>query len=181
MGSLNKNRIITLYVFCALPFLMFGQNEPLTSPESKASTSTTQISIAEQDKEADLAGANPQDSLSPGLRNNPKAAEIERAWYALLRDTYRFEEQQQAISAQWDSIPLHDSLWSTETFKSRLAALDQKTPFHITYNSSLEQIVRNYLKNRRPQLQRLMGLSHYYFPMFEEVFAQHALPLEMKY
>ena len=55
MGSLNKNRIITLYVFCALPFLMFGQNEPLTSPESKASTSTTQISIAEQDKEADLA------------------------------------------------------------------------------------------------------------------------------
>ena len=181
MGSLNKNRIITLYVFCALPFLMFGQNEPLTSPESKASTSTTQISIAEQDKEAVLAGANPQDSLSPGLRNNPKAAEIERAWYALLRDTYRFEEQQQAISAQWDSIPLHDSLWSTETFKSRLAALDQKTPFHITYNSSLEQIVRNYLKNRRPQLQRLMGLSHYYFPMFEEVFAQHALPLEMKY
>lgn len=26
-----------------------------------------------------------------------------------------------------------------------------------------------------------MGLSHYYFPMFEEVFAQYGLPLEMKY
>ena len=121
------------------------------------------------------------DSIRPALANNPEAAEIERAWYVLLSDTYRFEEQQEAIASPWDSIPLHDSLWSSETFKARLAALDQKTPFHITYNSALEQIVRNYLKNRRPQLERLMGLSHYYFPMFEEVFAQHGLPLEMKY
>ena len=111
------------------------------------------------------------------IKDNPQAAAIDQKWFDLLSDTYRFQEQQHALNDPWDSIPLHDSLWSTETFKSRLALLDQKTPFHITYNASLEKIVRNYLKNRRPQLERLMGVSHYYFPMFEEVFAQyeHAL------
>jgi membrane-bound lytic murein transglycosylase D len=115
------------------------------------------------------------------IKDDPQAAAIDQKWFDLLSDTYRFQEQQHALNDPWDSIPLHDSLWSTETFKSRLALLDQKTPFHITYNASLEKIVRNYLKNRRPQLERLMGVSHYYFPMFEEVFAQYGLPLEMKY
>ena len=181
MGSTSKNWLISLCVFCVGPFLMFGQNEPLTSTETNSSISKTAISNPEQHLGADQTIEKAQDSLNPSLKNNLEAAEIERAWYALLSDSYRFEEQQQTIKTQWDSIPLHDSLWSTETFKSRLEALDQKTPFHITYNSSLEQIVRNYLKNRRPQLERLMGLSHYYFPMFEEVFAQYGLPLEMKY
>ncbi|NBT87929.1 MAG: LysM peptidoglycan-binding domain-containing protein [Flavobacteriaceae bacterium] len=181
MGSTSKNWLISLCVFCVGPFLMFGQNEPVTSTETNSSINKTAISNPEQHLGADQAIEKAQDTLNPSLKNNLEAAEIERAWYALLSDTYRFEEQQQAINTQWDSIPLHDSLWSTETFKSRLEALDQKTPFHITYNTSLEQIVRNYLKNRRPQLERLMGLSHYYFPMFEEVFAQYGLPLEMKY
>lgn len=147
----------------------YGQNE-LSQPLDQSPSSPSQDLTPE-----------PKDSLKRGLSNNPEALRIEREWYALLSDTYRFEEQQEAISSPWDSIPLQDSLWSSETFKSRLEALDQKTPFHITYNSALEQIVRNYLKNRRPQLQRLMGLSHYYFPMFEEVFVQYGLPLEMKY
>lgn len=122
-----------------------------------------------------------KDTTKQSLPNNARAQEIELAWYELLSNTQRFQEQQEVINHKWDSIPLHDSLWSTATFKSRLAALDQRTPFHISYNSSLERIVRNYLKTRRTQIERLMGLSHYYFPMFEEVFAQYGLPLEMKY
>lgn len=163
------NRILAVCFIGLATKATYGQNElnlPLDQSPSSPSQDLTQES---------------KDSLKRGLSNNQEALRIEREWYALLSDTYRFEEQQESIASPWDSIPLQDSLWSSETFKSQLEALDQKTPFHITYNSALEQIVRNYLKNRRLQLQRLMGLSHYYFPMFEEVFAQYGLPLEMKY
>ena len=172
---------LAIYILCFGPIVMLGQNEINPLAESHRSSNTTTVTSPQKQDEPNQASEKPQDSIAPGLKNNPEAADIERAWYALLSDTHRFDEQQQAINTQWDSIPLQDSLWSSETFKARLEALDQKTPFHITYNSSLEQIVRSYLKNRRPQLERLMGLSHYYFPMFEEVFAQHGLPLEMKY
>ena len=132
---------------------MLGQNEINPLAESQRSPNTTTVSSPQKQDEPNQASEKPQDSIAPGLKNNPEAAHIERAWYALLSDTHRFDEQQQAINTQWDSIPLQDSLWSSETFKARLEALDQKTPFHITYNSSLEQIVRSYLKNRRPQLE----------------------------
>jgi len=167
--------ILTLCFISMATKGIYAQNKPSTSDH--ASTATQQ---ATEVPNQDLA-QKPNDTITPKLNNNPEALKIEKQWYALLSDTYRFQEQQEAMVSPWDSIPLHDSLWSSDTFKARLEALDQRTPFHITYNSALEQIVRNYLKNRRPQLQRLMGLSHYYFPMFEEVFAQYGLPLEMKY
>ena len=167
--------LLALSFFSTATKAIYGQNEQ-SSPKAPSTATEQALEAPNQD-----LAQRPQDTIAPNLNNNPEALKIERAWYALLSDTYRFQEQQEAVASPWDSIPLHDSLWSSETFKARLKALDQKTPFHITYNSSLEQIVRNYLKNRRPQLQRLMGLSHYYFPMFEEVFAQYGLPLEMKY
>lgn len=168
MKSRHTHILWIFLCFCALSPSTFGQD----APES---------SLSEPPRIVKDSVSTIKDSTKQSLPNNTRAQEIEHAWYAFLSNTQRFQEQQEAINDQWDSIPLHDSLWSTETFKSRLAALDQKTPFHISYNSSLERIVRNYLKTRRSQIERLMGLSHYYFPMFEEVFAQYGLPLEMKY
>ena len=93
------------------------------------------------------------------IKDDPQAAAIDQKWFDLLSDTYRFQEQQHALNDPWDSIPLHDSLWSTDTFKSRLALPDQKTPFHITYNASLEKLVRNYLKTDVYSLSDLWGKS----------------------
>jgi membrane-bound lytic murein transglycosylase D len=69
----------------------------------------------------------------------------------------------------------------TELFKERLKALDQKSAFNIEYNVGLENIVKSFLKNRRRSYERLMGLSQYYFPVFEEAMAKHNIPLEIKY
>lgn len=70
---------------------------------------------------------------------------------------------------------------STDTLKARLAKLDAKTPFNIAYNPGLESVIKNYLKNRPKTMQRLMGLSHMYFPMFEEALDNYDIPLEVKY
>jgi membrane-bound lytic murein transglycosylase D len=69
----------------------------------------------------------------------------------------------------------------TEVFKERLKALDQKSAFNIEYNVGLENIVKSFLKNRKRSYERLMGLSQYYFPVFEEAMAKYNIPLEIKY
>ena len=69
----------------------------------------------------------------------------------------------------------------TDTLKLRLMRLDAKTPFHINYNPALERLIRKYLKERKPPYERLMQLSRYYFPLFEEIFDREGIPLEIKY
>ena len=70
---------------------------------------------------------------------------------------------------------------STELLKERLAAMDAKSPFNIEYNQGLENIIKSFLKNRKKSFERLMAVSEYYFPMFEEALAKQNVPLEIKY
>lgn len=77
-------------------------------------------------------------------------------------------------------VPVNYDL-PTEVFKERLRLMDEKSPFNIEYNTQLENLVKNFLKNRKRSYERLMGLSQYYFPMFEEALARYNVPLEIKY
>jgi membrane-bound lytic murein transglycosylase D len=69
----------------------------------------------------------------------------------------------------------------TELLKERLKKLDEKSPFHIEYNIGLENVIKSFLKNRKKGFERLMGISQYYFPLFEEQLAKNNIPLEIKY
>jgi membrane-bound lytic murein transglycosylase D len=69
----------------------------------------------------------------------------------------------------------------TELLKERLRLMDEKSPFNIEYNVGLENIIKSFLKNRKRAYERLMGISQYYFPMFEEAMARYNVPLEIKY
>ena len=69
----------------------------------------------------------------------------------------------------------------TELLKARLKAMDAKSPFHIEYNQSLENLIKSFLKNRKKAYERLMAVSEYYFPLFEDALAKQNVPLEIKY
>lgn len=69
----------------------------------------------------------------------------------------------------------------TELLKKRLAEMDAKSPFNIEYNPGLENIIKSFLKNRKKAYERLMAVSEYYFPLFEEALAKQNVPLEIKY
>ncbi len=69
----------------------------------------------------------------------------------------------------------------TDLLKKRLAAMDAKSPFNIEYNIGLENIIKSFLKNRKRSFERLMAVSEYYFPLFEEALARKNVPLEIKY
>lgn len=70
---------------------------------------------------------------------------------------------------------------STELLKKRLAKMDAKSPFNIEYNPALENTIKAFLKNRPKAFERLMAVSEYYFPMFEDHLAKYNIPLELKY
>ncbi len=69
----------------------------------------------------------------------------------------------------------------TDTLKARLQKINESTPFQIDYNPVLEKLINKKLSYQRVYLERLMTLSDYYFPLFEETLDKYDIPLEMKY
>ena len=51
----------------------------------------------------------------------------------------------------------------------------------LTYNNIVRNYIHVYTKKRRDQLEVMLGLADYYFPVFEEIFDYYGLPTELKY
>ncbi|WP_299521457.1 LysM peptidoglycan-binding domain-containing protein [Winogradskyella sp.] len=121
------------------------------------------------------------DSLGiKNLEDFPKAAELDRKWLEELYSNSLFDTIYKSVT-ELTYEPVDYPELSTDTLKARLERLNAKTPFNVEYNPSLESVIKRYLKHRRKSLERLMGLSHFYFPMFEQEFDNYNIPLEMKY
>jgi len=122
------------------------------------------------------------DSIRAAFQIHQISSEIDSLWKKELYNSELFEEMH-AFIQEVDTLQDETELVElpTELLKERLALLDAKTPFNIAYSPSLENIINRYLKSRRKSLQRLMNLSNYYFPMFEQELDKHNIPLELKY
>ncbi len=51
----------------------------------------------------------------------------------------------------------------------------------LSFNRVVKNYIDVYTKNRREQVEMMLGLTEYYFPMFEEVLDFYDLPLELRY
>ncbi|WP_225035930.1 LysM peptidoglycan-binding domain-containing protein [Winogradskyella sp. SM1960] len=121
------------------------------------------------------------DSLDiTNIKDLPEAAELDKKWLDELYSNSLFDTIYKSVT-ELDYEPVDYPELPTDTLKARLARLNARTPFNVEYNTSLESVIKSYLKHRRNSLERLMGLSHFYFPMFEQEFDNHNIPLEMKY
>jgi len=76
-----------------------------------------------------------------------------------------------------DSVPLYDA----SVYASRLAKLDALSPFNLQYNDVVRSYIEMYAVRKRQVVSRMMALSQYYFPLFEETLDKYNLPLELKY
>lgn len=121
-----------------------------------------------------------KDSLVYNLKDMASARTKDSLWLNELYKSDLFDDVYNSIANQ-QYEPIEYTELPTEVLKKRLKELDARTPFNVEYTSSLESVIKQYLKNRRGSLERLMGLSEYYFPMFEQELDKHNLPLELKY
>ncbi|HSO89325.1 MAG TPA: transglycosylase SLT domain-containing protein [Draconibacterium sp.] len=51
----------------------------------------------------------------------------------------------------------------------------------LSFNPAVLSFIKMYSERKRDQVERMIGLSEYYFPMFEEILDKYNLPLELKY
>jgi len=58
---------------------------------------------------------------------------------------------------------------------------ETKQVIELSYNPAVLSFIKMYTERKREQVERMIGLSEYYFPMFEEILDKHDLPLELKY
>ncbi|WP_323787453.1 LysM peptidoglycan-binding domain-containing protein [Psychroserpens sp.] len=114
------------------------------------------------------------------LEDHQLAAEIDQKWLEELYSNNLFDTIYKTVS-ELKYEPVDYPELPTDTLKARLKELNARTPFNIEYNPSLESVIKSYLKNRRQSMERLMSLSDYYFPLFEESLDNYDIPLEVKY
>ncbi|MDF2448997.1 MAG: soluble lytic murein transglycosylase-like protein [Bacteroidota bacterium] len=76
-----------------------------------------------------------------------------------------------------DSVPRFEDF----VYENRLAKLDANSPFDLVFNPHVKGFIELYAVRKRELVSRVMGLSQLYYPMFEEVFDKHNIPLELKH
>uniref|UniRef100_UPI00333E99F9 lytic transglycosylase domain-containing protein n=1 Tax=Flavobacterium sp. TaxID=239 RepID=UPI00333E99F9 len=160
-----KNRIATLF-FCASASIFAQETQ---APQAK------QDSVVKQEIKVSFL-----DSIKATFVHDEMASCIDSMWMKELTSLDLYNTMLEDIK-NVDIDQLVDYELPTELLKERLRRLDEKSPFNIEYNPGLENIIKSFLKNRKKHFERLMGVSQFYFPIFEEELAKNNIPLEIKY
>ncbi|MBO3115243.1 LysM peptidoglycan-binding domain-containing protein [Winogradskyella sp. DF17] len=175
----KRNLIILLSVFALLGFAQKKQDTIVVKSNGpiKVGDSIVDGKILTL-KEPILAELDSIDIKN--LEDNPEAVKLDKKWLDELYSNSLYDTIYKSVS-ELTYEPMDYPELSTDTLKARLERLNARTPFNIEYNPSLESVIKRYLKQRRSSLERLMGLSHFYFPMFEQELDNYNIPLEIKY
>jgi len=132
-----------------------------------------------QYSQKDTINKNPKREGLRKLNDNPNIKKYDEKWLKELSNSDLFFQMSEDVAATPTDVDYSEL--PTEVLKERLRKLNEKTPFNVEYNPILEQVIKSFLKNRRSSLERLMSLSDYYFPMFEQEMSNQKIPLEIKY
>ena len=120
------------------------------------------------------------DSVKNSFVKNDLAIRVDSLWMNELTSLDIYDDLTKDIQTINKDVTVDQEL-PTELLKQRLQVMNEKSPFEIEYNQGLENIIKSFLKNRKKSFSRLMALSEYYFPIFEDAFAKQNVPLEIKY
>ncbi|AZQ60607.1 LysM peptidoglycan-binding domain-containing protein [Maribacter sp. MJ134] len=142
---------------------------------------TPSSSAAKAVPEGNLVLMKPKDSTTYNLRDMELAKKLDSLWMKeLMASASLFDEIYDEVTTLDTSEGAVLDL-NTDTLKLRLERLNQKTPFNVTYNPSLESVIKSFLTRKRGLMEKMMTVSQFYFPLFEQELDNHNIPLEMKY
>lgn len=158
-------------VFCTL--YTFAQKKP-----SYESVKKDTLHVKMLEGQLVIAPLTASDTL--GLITYPQVDSYDEEFLDLLYNHDGFDYMYDDIDTTENDQGLDRTL-STDTLKARLKKINESTPFQIDYNPILEQLIKKKLTYKRVNLERIMTLSDYYFPMFEEQLDRFDIPLEMKF
>ncbi|MBC6997569.1 LysM peptidoglycan-binding domain-containing protein [Cytophaga sp. FL35] len=115
------------------------------------------------------------------LQDHAEAARYDSLWMKELYQNASLSEEMHREIVNLEYEKEYPTALDTDTLKARLAKLNQKTPFNVEYNPSLENVIKSFLFRKRDLMERMLTASQFYFPLFEQELDNHDIPLEMKY
>lgn len=177
--------VLPLVVLLGCSIGIFGQDNDSVSVALK------QLPIINLEPKADLPESGllpksttvvsqPKDSTSL-LTDLEEAYLYDSLWLQeIVRGRSFYNEIQKEIAEQQSIQGIVTEL-PTDTLKARLARINAKTPFNISYNPHLESVIKYFLKRRIQLIENMLVTSQFYFPLFEQELDNQNLPLELKY
>jgi len=147
----------------------FETNAQVNNNQPNTATITTEVKNIDS-LQCILADTFPGDNLDTVLSD--KLDSLVNTWY--VQNAFSVDSLERAFSGSAVETELPDSVYI-----SRLQNLDSYIP--LPYNESVKKFINFYLNKRRSQVAIMMGLTNYYFPLFEEALARYNLPSELKY
>jgi len=164
MKKINLGILILTLLICTI-----NTNAQINGIQTNTSIINTEVKNLDSLKGA-LTDSFPIDNLDNILSD--KLDSLVNTWY--VQNAFAVDSLENVLSTDTLQKDLPDSVYI-----SRLQNLDSFIP--LPYNESVKKFINFYLNRRRGQVSIMMGLTNYYFPMFEEALARYGLPLELKY
>jgi membrane-bound lytic murein transglycosylase D len=154
-----------------LIFLTFtlGVNAQINTKLPNTSIDTNEVNCLDSIK-CNLPDSFSDDNLDNILSD--KLDSMVNTWY--VQNAFSVDSLTKAYSHFTEPQDLPDSVYI-----SRLQNLDSY--ISLPFNETVKKFIHFYLNKRRGQLSIMMGLTNYYFPLFEEALAKYNLPAELKY
>lgn len=115
------------------------------------------------------------------MQDLPEAAKYDSLWMEVLYESASLSDEMFNEVSDLDYGKAYPTSLPTDTLKARLERLNQKTPFNIAYNPSLENVIKSFLFRKRELMEKMLTVSQFYFPLFEQQLDNYDIPLEMKY
>ncbi len=115
------------------------------------------------------------------LQDLPEAAKYDSLWMKVLYENASLSDEMFNEISELEYDKTYPTSLPTDTLKARLERLNQKTPFNITYNPSLENVIKSFLFRKRDLMEKMLTVSQFYFPLFEQELDNYDIPIEMKY
>ena len=132
-----------------------------------------------------LTGQNISNAKDTGFvpvvikKDNPIVAALDSL--ALLNCFEKAVSTEKKPSNKYNYAAGYVPSFSDSVYAQRIAKLNSESPFGLTYNIDVKNFIDLYAVKKRALTQRILGLSKYYFPLFEEYLDKYHIPLELKY
>lgn len=129
----------------------------------------------ETELEEALADAlEPEEDTLPARYSPEQTDSLLSAWYTLKQS----ESFQSLSQYNMDSVHFTSNV-PDSVFVERLRRMNSYIT--LPFNETVKNYMILYTERNRSKMERLLGLSTWYFPIFEEVLDRYGMPLELKY
>lgn len=171
------NKVLLLFIFaifCATPFIKAQNAHTINFIESN------RISVLESDTIPKTNSIEKSDTLYPAVPDiddnvngifSEQMDSLVNLWQ--INNTFKLDSQEVNLNESYPKN-LPDSVYIKRLIESEKAV-------DLSYNKVVKNYLKMYTERRRNQVEVMLGLSAYYFPIFEETLDKYNMPLELKY